>query len=437
MDVLIHAVRLDQLLITGHMCQNAQLDLGIIRVHKFIAVLRHKHLPDAPAQLHPHRDILKIRLRRADPPRRRDRLVKARVNPLIRADICRQSVRVGGFQLRQRPVLENILHDRIVPRELFKDIRRSGIAGLRLLPAGDVHRLKQHLTELLRGIEVEGVPRHRLNRRGIFLRHGVELYAVGAQPLRVNTEADGFHLGENRQERQFYVRQQHFCAVLTYCFVKLTFQLRQKVRERRVGLHHFSQQVCGELLRRFGTEGGVCHIGIQGNVKQACTNLNACIMQGMPQLFAVIAKDLVGACEKRSQIGGSTAEHPMRGTVGEITSGFSALESKLSVFRECFFERDLTVGDGGVRGGGCVTLSRREMQPVDDAVQLQVGEQSVEAVALHPVISDVSERQGQGRFPQDTGEGKGQIGVIAAVFEFFAYAVRNLLIVNVCIDAVD
>ena len=68
------------------------------------------------------------------------------------------------------------------------------------------------------------MPRHRLYRCGILLRHGIELHTIGAQSVGVNAEADRFHFGKNRQERQFDVRQQFLGAVLTYRFVKCAFQ---------------------------------------------------------------------------------------------------------------------------------------------------------------------------------------------------------------------
>ena len=76
MDILRFPVCLDQHFIPGHMRQHAQFDLGIIRIHKHISILRQKYLPDQTSEFHTDRNILQIRFRTADPSGRRHSLVK-------------------------------------------------------------------------------------------------------------------------------------------------------------------------------------------------------------------------------------------------------------------------------------------------------------------------------------------------------------------------
>ena len=96
-DILGSLISLDQALIAGHVGENAQLDLGVVGIQEQESVPRHKDLPNFPSKFHADRDILEVRLRTGDPSSRRDRLVKAAVDPAIVFDICSQAVRVGGI----------------------------------------------------------------------------------------------------------------------------------------------------------------------------------------------------------------------------------------------------------------------------------------------------------------------------------------------------
>ncbi len=97
MDVLGLVVSLYEPLVPRHVGQNPKLDLGIIRIHEHKALLRHEDLPDLPTQGHADRNVLKIRFRTADPPRRRDGLVELPVDPPVGGDKGRKPVRIGGL----------------------------------------------------------------------------------------------------------------------------------------------------------------------------------------------------------------------------------------------------------------------------------------------------------------------------------------------------
>ena len=96
-DILGSLICLDQTLIAGHVGENAQLDLGVVGIQEQESVPRDKDLPYLPSKLHADRNVLEVRLRAGDPACRRDRLVKAAVDPAILFDICSQTVRVGGI----------------------------------------------------------------------------------------------------------------------------------------------------------------------------------------------------------------------------------------------------------------------------------------------------------------------------------------------------
>ena len=124
------------------MRQDAQFNLGIIRVHEHTAFLWNKYLAYFPAKGHAHRDILKVWLRAADASRGRDGLVEFAVNPSVLTDIGRQTFRISGIQLCQLAVVQDFLDHRIIRRQLFQYIRCRGITGLCLFASRQrVHTL--------------------------------------------------------------------------------------------------------------------------------------------------------------------------------------------------------------------------------------------------------------------------------------------------------
>ena len=137
------------------MGQDTQLNLGIVRVHEHTAFLGNKHFADFPAQGHADRDILKVRLRAADASRSRDSLVEFAVNPSVLTDIGCQAFRIGGIQLCQLAVIQNFLDHRIIRRQLFQHIRCRGITCLCLFSSRKLHPLKENLSQLLGGIDIE------------------------------------------------------------------------------------------------------------------------------------------------------------------------------------------------------------------------------------------------------------------------------------------
>ena len=140
------------------MRQDAQFNLGIIRVHEHTAFLWNKYLAYFPAQGHAHRDILKVWLRAADTPRGRNGLVEFAVNPSVLTDVGCQAFRIGGIQLCQLAVVQDFLDHRIIRRQFFQYIRCRGITGLCLFASRKLHLFKENLSQLLGGIDIEFMP---------------------------------------------------------------------------------------------------------------------------------------------------------------------------------------------------------------------------------------------------------------------------------------
>ena len=149
MDVLVLFVGVDELAVSRHMGQNAQFDLGIVRVREPHSVRRNESLADLLAHLRLHGYVLKIGISRTDPARSRDRLVETRMDPsILRHEGCK-TVRVSGFELCDSPVFKDVIDDRIFRRQLFQDARRRRVAGFGLLAAGHAQLAKEDGAQLL------------------------------------------------------------------------------------------------------------------------------------------------------------------------------------------------------------------------------------------------------------------------------------------------
>ena len=81
MNVVPFTERADHALITAHVRKQAKLDLGIVRIHEQMPLACDKRLADLASELRPHRDVLQIRLRARNAPRRCHILIKTCVDP--------------------------------------------------------------------------------------------------------------------------------------------------------------------------------------------------------------------------------------------------------------------------------------------------------------------------------------------------------------------
>ena len=123
-------------LVPGDVGQDAQLNLGVVRVHQHMALRRREHPAELAAQVRPGGDVLQIRLRGAEAARGGDGHLEPRPDPPVGVHGLQQSLGVGGFQLGVLPVLQHRVHNGMLEAELFQHLGVGGPAGLRLLPVG-------------------------------------------------------------------------------------------------------------------------------------------------------------------------------------------------------------------------------------------------------------------------------------------------------------
>ena len=115
--------RFDQEFVTGHMREDAELDLRIVRRDQHVAGFRDEGAPDLASELGPDGDVLQVRITAAQPAGCRHRLVEAGVNAAgVGIHELGQGVDVGAFQLHQRTPFENHAGEVVRERELFEHL---------------------------------------------------------------------------------------------------------------------------------------------------------------------------------------------------------------------------------------------------------------------------------------------------------------------------
>ena len=128
------------------MRQHPQLNLGIVRVHQLAPGACAEKCTQAAAQLGPHRDILQVRLGRAEPSGTGIGLIKMRMDASVRSHHLEQSIHIGGFELGELAVLQNPVDDVVLAAQRFQHLRTGGIAGLGLFSCRQ--------TQMLHGVDV-------------------------------------------------------------------------------------------------------------------------------------------------------------------------------------------------------------------------------------------------------------------------------------------
>ena len=153
-----------------------------------------------------HGDVLQVRIRAAQPPRRRHRLLEVGVDAAILwRDRPRQRVQVRRLQLRQLPVLEDRIDDRV---RLAQPLQRALIGAVALLHAARGRQpqfLEKHIAQLLRAADVELVAHVLIDGR-------LRRLDLPDQPLRdiaqhadVDPHPDRLHLRQHGHQRKLHL----------------------------------------------------------------------------------------------------------------------------------------------------------------------------------------------------------------------------------------
>ena len=206
MDVLALRERVEQPGILRDVRHDAQLDLRVIGRHDPVARRRDERLADAAALGGADRDVLQVRVGRRQTPGDSDRLAIGGVHAPVGIGTRRQLVAVRRLQLRQPPVLEQHLRQRVVLGQLFQHFlvgRRR--AARRLLDDRQLQLPEQDLADLLRAAEVERLTRQFGRLPFEFGDAPGEFGALRFQLRAVDQHAGALHFEQHLRDRQFDV----------------------------------------------------------------------------------------------------------------------------------------------------------------------------------------------------------------------------------------
>ena len=215
-------------LIPGHMGQEPQLHLGVVRVHQYMTRRRHEHAPDPAAHLRPGGNILQVRLRGGQTPCGRHRHLEAGTDAAVGVNDLQQAVGVGAFQLGVLSVLQNIRHDGRLPAQLLQHIGVGGPAGFGLFPMGQLHFFKQHRAQLLRRIDVKLLAGGLVNTLFQLFNFFGHVLSEGRQSRAVHQKAPALHPGQHGAQGQLH-------GLVQLCHVLFPELFRQNIIQCRHG----------------------------------------------------------------------------------------------------------------------------------------------------------------------------------------------------------
>ena len=212
MDILAVQKGLLHVLVPGDVCQDAQLDLAVIRVYQHTARLCNKVGAQLAAQLGADGDILQVGIIGGEPSGAGFGLVKGGVDAPVLANDLEQTLHIGGVQLLVGAVLQNVLHQRV----LAQTFQRFGIgrpAALGLFAVGQTHGVEQHLAQLLGAVGVEG------SAAGLHVDAGQhlfqflpQLYAELLDAVLIHQYAGAGHISQHLCQRELDLVVQRILA---------------------------------------------------------------------------------------------------------------------------------------------------------------------------------------------------------------------------------
>ncbi len=169
-DVLARFERGDERGVLRQMRQDPQLDLRIVSGDQLMMLWSDKRLADLATDLRADRDVLEVRVRRAEPSCGCDGLMEARVDAVgCWVDVVGERLEIGRDQLGELSVLEDERRDRCenigIKDKFVEDLSICRVPGLGFLDGFDPHPLglivflvEEGRGELLGTVEIKGAP---------------------------------------------------------------------------------------------------------------------------------------------------------------------------------------------------------------------------------------------------------------------------------------
>ena len=269
--------------------EQTKLDLGIVGIDQNVVfVLGDEVFAQFSSQLRADRDVLQIRLGRGKTSRCGDGLIERGMNASVLPCDLDKAVGVSGLQLCDLAVFKNVADDRMVGTQLFQHL---GVG--RALGGGtrQSERVKEHLSELLGGVDIEDDTRRVVDVFHVLLAHFAEHIAVCRKTVDIHAEAADLHAEQNGGKRKLDVVVQTLHTVGGDLITEHGIQTRGDG-----GQHTF---VCafgedgvkilhGELGRIVVALRRIDDISCEHGVKCDARRGNACVVQRMVKLLCVV-----------------------------------------------------------------------------------------------------------------------------------------------------
>ena len=203
------------------------------------------------------------------------------MNATVGTDCLFQPLAVGGGELGERAVFENLRDDFILSAEGFQHLGIGGPAGFGLLTAGQSHFVKENGADLFGGIEIEFLPRKGVNLRSEFRHPNRKALLKFVQRRTVSGKAGALHIREYIGERYLDVVEQGFLTVV-FNFRKHPGAHGGKAQTQQCRVQfgwHIVGQRGGVLCRKFV---GILAVG--GGIEDICRQHDVA--------FAVLGKNI-------------------------------------------------------------------------------------------------------------------------------------------------
>ena len=147
-------------------------------------------------------DVLEVRRLARDAAGGGVGLLERRVDTTVGTDQRRERVGVGAAQLLHLAIAQQVFDDRVLVGHLLERVGVGGRAGLRLLHRDEAELLEENRAELRRGVDVELLPRVRVDPMDEHLALLREVGRQGVEELAVDADAGRLHLRQHPHERE-------------------------------------------------------------------------------------------------------------------------------------------------------------------------------------------------------------------------------------------
>ncbi|KAF5043674.1 hypothetical protein DSECCO2_499790 [anaerobic digester metagenome] len=156
MDVVARGKGVQEGRVAGHVRQDPEFDLGVVRGHEHLARRGHEAGPHARPEAAADGDVLQVGIAAGQAARGRGQLVEGRVDAPLGVGQLRQGLEVGRAQLLVHPVFEDVVDDGVLPGQAIQHGAGGGLgAAGGLLFAFEAQLRKQDVGQLLAGADVE------------------------------------------------------------------------------------------------------------------------------------------------------------------------------------------------------------------------------------------------------------------------------------------